>query len=260
LYSVTGQALIITYRGIGAGPAPVFVDRDCFRAHLECLSDCGVSPLTITELAEALRAGTVPPRAVALTFDGGLRCDADEAVPVLAEHEFTATFFCAPGRLGATSRWPAPHNGASHELLTGAEVAELTDWGFEVGSCGMEHLRLDALPSFALEREIRMSRDVLEEVTGASVQSFSLPYGVLPGAEGRSLLEETYFAACGGALGTAGAGTDLYDLPRVDGHLLRRPGVLRRALVGFSLPPYLRARRAGARARRILAPSEPLSE
>jgi hypothetical protein len=124
----------------------------------------------------------------------------------------------------------------------------------------MEHLRLDALPSFALEREIRMSRDVLEEVTGASVQSFSLPYGVLPGAEGRSLLEETYFAACGGALGTAGAGTDLYDLPRVDGHLLRRPGVLRRALVGFSLPPYLRARRAGARARRILAPSEPLSE
>jgi peptidoglycan/xylan/chitin deacetylase (PgdA/CDA1 family) len=260
LYSVTGQALIITYRGIGAGPGPEFIDRDGFRAHLECLSDCGVSPLTITELAEALRAGTVPPRAVALTFDGGLRCDADEAVPLLAEHEFTATFFCAPGRLGGSSRWPSAHDGSQHELLTGAEVAELSDWGFEVGSCGMEHLRLDALPSFALEREIRMSRDILEEVTGASVESFALPYGVLPGPEGRSLLEETYFAACGGALGTAETGTDLYDLPRVDGHLLRRPGVFRRALVGFSLPPYLRARRAGVRARRMLAPSESVPE
>jgi peptidoglycan/xylan/chitin deacetylase (PgdA/CDA1 family) len=255
LDSVASQALIITYRGIGAGPAPLFIDRDAFGAHLRCLSDCGVSPLTISELAHALRAGTVPPRAVALTFDGGLRSDADEAVPLLAEHEFTATFFCAAGRLGSTGGLPAPRHGTMHELLLGAEVAELSDWGFEVGSCGMEYLRLDALSSFALEREIRMSRDVLEEVTGAPVQSFALPYGVRPGTEGRALLEETYAAACGGSLGTAGAGANMYDLPRVDAHLLRRPGLLRRALVGFSLPPYLRARRAGARARRMLAQS-----
>lgn len=253
--SAAGQALIITYRGIGVGSAPLVVDRDGFESQLRCLSECGVSPLTITELADALRAGTVPPRAVALTFDGGLRSDADEAVPLLAEHDFTATFFCAPGRLGSTSSLPAPHNGTTHELLSGAEVAELSDWGFEVGSCGMEYLRLDALSSFALEREIRMSRDVLEEVTGAPVQSFALPYGVRPGPTGQALLNETYLAACGGSLGTAVAGMNLYDLPRVDAHLLRRPGVLRRALVGFSLPPYLRARRAGARARRILAQS-----
>jgi peptidoglycan/xylan/chitin deacetylase (PgdA/CDA1 family) len=252
------QALIITYRGIGAGTAPVFIDRQGFRAHLQCLGDCGVQPLTITQLADALRAGTVPPRAVALTFDGALRCLADEAVPLLAEHDFTATFFCAPGRLGATNGRPGASNGGQDELLTAAEVAELPDWGFEVGSSGMDETRLDALPSHALEREIRESRDLLEELTGTTVRSFALPYGAVPRREGRSLLMDTYFAACGAALGTAGAGTDLYDLPRVDGHLLRRPGLLRRALVG-SFPPYLRARRAGARARRILAPSAPVA-
>lgn len=254
---MSGQALVITYRGIGGGTAPVFIDRHSFRAHLQCLSDCGVSPLTITELASALRAGTVPPRAIALTFDGGLRCVADEAVPLLAEHDFTATFFCSPGMLGAKNHLPGASNVARHELLTAYEVAELADWGFEVGSSGMEHVPLDMLPSYALGREIQESRDVLEDLTGTSVRSYALPHGALPTREGRSLLMESYLAACGGALGTVVAGADLYDLPRVDGHLLRRPGVLRRALVG-TFPPYLRARRAGKRARQMLASSAPV--
>ena len=252
--AVRGQALIINYRGIAQRAAPPFIDRRVLREQLDCLSDCGARTLTITELADALRAGALPPRAIALTFEGGLRYVAAEAAPLLAERELTATFFCSPGLLGrqGTERPGQPDRQPS---LTASDIAELAHWGFEVGSQGMGHARLDTLPSQALADEVRESRLALEQITAAPVLSFALPYGVLPGRQGRRLIEETYFAACGEAIGTVGVGTDPYYLPRVGAHFLRRPGVLRRALVG-SFPPYLRAMRAGARARRMLRPDE----
>jgi peptidoglycan/xylan/chitin deacetylase (PgdA/CDA1 family) len=250
-----GHALIIRYHGVGSGPAPLFVDPRLFRAQLECLADSGARTLTVTELVYALRARRVPPRSVALVFNDGFRCLAEEVAPLLAEHDFAATFFCVAGRLGARSDWPSTHRAFEHPLLTASELAELAEWGFEIGSHGMEHRRLDALPRDGLVREIGDSRAALEDVTGAPVQSFALPYGARPGPRGRSLIRKTYLAACGQRLGTVGLDTDLYDLATVDAHHLRRPGLLRRALAG-SFPPYLRALRAGARARRMLLANE----
>ena len=45
--------------------------------------------------------------------------------------------------------------------------------------------------------------------------------------------------------------SDVFALPRVDVHYLRRPELLGRA-VGGGLRPYLRARSLGARARRLV--------
>src|SRR3954452_12817461 len=83
-----GQALIISYRGLGPARTVGVVGRELFRSHLDSLSESGVRPLTITQLAAALRGGTLPPRAVAITFDGGSRQLVDEAAPLLMEHDF----------------------------------------------------------------------------------------------------------------------------------------------------------------------------
>jgi peptidoglycan/xylan/chitin deacetylase (PgdA/CDA1 family) len=244
-----GQALIIRYHGVGPDAPPMFLDRDLFRSQLDCLAECGARTFTVSGLCDAMDAGLVPPRAVALTFDDGLKNVADEVAPLLAEHDFNATFFCVAGRLGQRSDWSQALRSRPQPLLSHSEVAELAEWGFEIGSHGLQHARLDGLRQRELELEVLTSRDLLEDVTGVAVQSFALPYGAVPGRDGRSLLEDNYLAVCGDAVDTVGPESNTYDLARVDAHFLNRPGLLRRALVG-SFPPYLRAMRARARARR----------
>jgi hypothetical protein len=83
------------------------------------------------------------------------------------------------------------------------------------------------------------------------VSSFALPYGDVPGPPVQAILRDVYQAACTTRLGYAGPGTDLWAIPRIDAHYLRRPEMLRRAIDG-SAASYLRARGLAARARRVV--------
>jgi hypothetical protein len=94
------------------------------------------------------------------------------------------------------------------------------------------------------------SREALEDATGAPVRWFAYPYGPAPRHPVRALVERTYEGACGGGNRYVDAGADRFCLPRVDAHYLRRPSLLARTLEGGSR--YLRLRRIGARARRLV--------
>ncbi|MBK9135258.1 MAG: polysaccharide deacetylase family protein [Betaproteobacteria bacterium] len=64
---------------------------------------CNVLPLGVA--AKALKDGTLPSRAVAITFDDGYADNHDQAAPVLARHGLTATFFIASGFLDGGRMW-----------------------------------------------------------------------------------------------------------------------------------------------------------
>jgi peptidoglycan/xylan/chitin deacetylase (PgdA/CDA1 family) len=55
--------------------------------------------------ARALRAGTLPARALAITFDDGYADNHDVALPILRSHGLTATFFVASGFLDGGRMW-----------------------------------------------------------------------------------------------------------------------------------------------------------
>ncbi|MDQ2724158.1 MAG: polysaccharide deacetylase family protein [Actinomycetota bacterium] len=62
--------------------------------------------VSLIDAVEALEGGrSVPPRAVALTFDDGYRDNLDIAAPLLHHYGLTATFFLAPELLGGASPW-----------------------------------------------------------------------------------------------------------------------------------------------------------
>lgn len=62
--------------------------------------------VTLQQAARDLAAGrTLPPRAVALTFDDGYRDNLDVAVPLLRRLDLPATFFLVPGLLHGASAW-----------------------------------------------------------------------------------------------------------------------------------------------------------
>ena len=70
------KLLILCYHGVSLADehewdSSLFLSETGFVSRLELLASLGANVLPLGESLERLRAGTLPPRAVALTFDDG---------------------------------------------------------------------------------------------------------------------------------------------------------------------------------------------
>jgi peptidoglycan/xylan/chitin deacetylase (PgdA/CDA1 family) len=102
------RLLILCYHGVSLGDEhealpELYLPPTLFRRRLELLRarDCSVLPLG--EALARLREGTLPPRAVALTFDDGTQDFAARAVPLLREFDvpatvYVSTYYCGRGQ------------------------------------------------------------------------------------------------------------------------------------------------------------------
>lgn len=91
------RLLILAYHGISVTDEhqwspELYMPEDGLRARLDLLRNEGFNVLSLRDGVERLRAGTLPPRSVALTFDDGM-VDFQRAVPLLQEFRFPATVF-----------------------------------------------------------------------------------------------------------------------------------------------------------------------
>lgn len=244
------RALVLTYHAIETGDGPLFVDPATFASHLDRIVESGARAVTVSTLVELLRAGTLTRPAVAITFDDGIASVARVAGPLLAERALPATVFCVAGHLGGENDWPTSLPGAARlELARAEELSALVAQGIEIGCHGMTHAPLVSDDEALLRREVVEAGDVLERATGARPLTFAYPYGAGPSPAARRAVETTYRSACSTEPGDVRAGSDLFALPRVDAHYLRRPRRMARELDGRP-SSYLRLRRAAARGRR----------
>ena len=249
---MSGSVLVVTYHAVDGGPAPLSVSPARLRAHLDEVEGSGATVLTLRELAAALRGGALPDRAVVLTFDDAFASVAEHAAPLLAERGFRATVFVVAGAIGGTNDWPSQPAGARRAPLADlGQLAVLAAAGWEIGSHGTEHLPLSRATPAAAQRELADSRAALEGALGVEVGSFALPYGDPPASSTREVLRATYAAACTTRPGFVRPTTDLWAVPRIDAHYLRRPGRLGRALEG-SARWYVGVRGVAARTRRVV--------
>ncbi|WAC89723.1 polysaccharide deacetylase family protein [Mycobacterium sp. Aquia_213] len=82
------------------------LDSARYRRQLEYIRE-HFNVLPLEEALERLAAGTLPPRAMAITFDDGTRNLATHAVPVLRELGLPAAVFLATGPMGSDETlWP----------------------------------------------------------------------------------------------------------------------------------------------------------
>ncbi len=97
-------AVILMYHRVtdlARDPYQLAVSPAHFTQHLDHLRrTCTVLPLT--DLIEALDAKTLPPRAVAITFDDGYIDNYGEAFPLLKAASLPATIFVASGKIDST--------------------------------------------------------------------------------------------------------------------------------------------------------------
>lgn len=131
-----GRLLILVYHRVRADPDPMYpdeVDARRFDAQMALLSrHC--RPFALPEGVRRLLDRSLPPRAVAVTFDDGYADNATVALPILQQRGIPATFFVAPGFLDGGRMW----NDTIIETVRRApeSTIDLSDFGMGVVSLG----------------------------------------------------------------------------------------------------------------------------
>lgn len=101
-----------------------------------------------------------------ITFDDGEQSQFHNALPVLTEHGFKATYFVTPGLIGTAAKF-----------LGWDDLRALQAAGHLVQSHGWSHKFLTFCSDAELAHELRASKQSLEDNLGSAVEEISVPGG-----------------------------------------------------------------------------------
>ncbi|MGI8807271.1 MAG: polysaccharide deacetylase family protein [Acidimicrobiales bacterium] len=242
------RGAILAFHAVEDGPGPLCVGLEAFRRQVEALSEAGAEAFTVTDFVQRLRAGSLPLRAVAFTFDDGYESVHRHALPVLEAVGYPASVFPVTSQIGGANTWDDAGGRPPLRLLARRQLEELGAAGWEVGGHTHTHRPLAGLPENEVVDEVRTSTRRLEDLLGVAVRSFAYPYGAWDPVSRRIAGEaHDVCLGIGASLATARSDVDLLD--RVDAWYLQPPWVAGRVHAADGRA-YLAVRRAGRAAGR----------
>jgi len=146
-----------------------------------------------------------------ITFDDGYEDNFTVAYPILHDLGLTATIFLTTDYLGRTSTFNAD---LRLPMLTWEQIREMSAAGFEFGSHGCSHRPLGKLSREEVERELRASKEVIEDHLGREVTSLAYPHGSF-NAETKELAAQAGYRMAFAVHPLPGIPTDDFCRPRV---------------------------------------------
>lgn len=203
--------------GSGKRDPQLFMRPEVFAEQMQYLEARGIKVVSLGALVDALEGkGTVPQPAVVITFDDGRVNQYEHAYPVLRKHRFPATFFPFTHAIGRNPRY-----------FTWAQLKEMQAAGMTIGSHTNLHVRVTRIRDpKEWHKEVKASRDVLEEKLGAKIEYFAYPFGALSASGDSAVRASGYRAArafSGGAWNRPGNLVRLNAVPMTEdmGHFRR---------------------------------------
>ncbi|MCE9657430.1 MAG: polysaccharide deacetylase family protein [Burkholderiales bacterium] len=218
---------ILTYHNIGEAPPGathrgLYLGLDKFRRQLEMLARRGYRGVSMDEGLPYLR-GEQRGQVAIVTFDDGYRDNLELALPALREHGFSATCYLVAERIGGYNAWDSELLGVRKPLMDLAGIREWLAAGMRIGSHTLTHPHLPQIEPAQMQREVAVSKSVLEQRLGIAVDHFCFPYGDHDAACVAAAAEAGYRTAVTTERGRVRAGRSLLALPRV-GNNGRRSG------------------------------------
>lgn len=137
---------------------------DSFALQMQILAE-RFHPIPLAALADYLEGkGTLPKRAVAVTFDDGTDDHFSYAFPVLAQYRIPATIFLITGQIGQPG------------FLSVDQIIRMAREGISFGSHGLDHEYLPSLSGPDLQRPLSESKRAIESL-GIPAEFVSYPGG-----------------------------------------------------------------------------------
>jgi len=196
---------------------PWTIHPDLFAEHMAYLSEGGYTPITVSQLARALRlqGNGLPNNPVVITFDDGFADFMSGALPILIRYGFPSTLYLVTGYVNHTSEWLCSEGEGNRFMLCWEEIQDLPLHGVECGAHSHSHRQLDIAPFKEACEEIRTSKEILEEKLGRAIETFSFPHGYHTNRLLRFLKQSDYSSSCIVGHAMANDRSDPYALPRI---------------------------------------------
>jgi len=231
---------ILLYHSVSDQPTgqfgPYTVTRAQLASHLDQVERLGFSTRTVGQLVAQRAAGIpLPARTAVITFDDGF-ADFDNAWAELTQRGLAATLYVTAGTIGGRSEWLAPLGAADLPMLSRSHLVDLAADGCEIGAHSMSHPQLDCLSPRSAAAEIRMSKDVLEQALGRSVDTFAYPHGYHDKTVKQLVAEAGYTSAAAVRNALSPADDDPFAVARVTVTSDFGPGQIARVLTGRGAP------------------------
>ncbi len=182
---ITLDVPILLYHEIGGSGTRYNLPVKDFAAQMEYLSKHGYTSVSIDQIAAALRGqGDLPPCPIAITLDDAYRGAYTNAVPILQQYGFRATYYL-----------PTDHLGRSARYMTWDQARDLVSKGMWIGSHSLSHPLLARLSRLSAQYQITESKSILEAQLGISITTFAYPFGSLGASVERATVAAGYTAA-----------------------------------------------------------------
>lgn len=175
---------ILMYHRVGNFPGRVkshgalYCHLPRFKAQMRMFAWLGYQVISLDDAVAGL-AGNIrlPAKPLVLTFDDAYVDFLEHAAPVLKAHGYPATVYAVSDLIGKTSSWDAGVGPDPAPLMNAAQLREVQDMGFTIGSHSSSHLRLAQQSDERIHSELRDSKHALEDLLGRRVDHFCYPYG-----------------------------------------------------------------------------------
>jgi peptidoglycan/xylan/chitin deacetylase (PgdA/CDA1 family) len=197
----------ILYHAVADEPPPGIeaftVTQRTFSEHVRAFAASGRTTLTISQVAACIRGELAwPARPVAIRFDDGYDDTRASAEQLLAAG-LRSTIYVTSGNVGS-------RHGMTARAV--ADLAALTGV-VEIGAHTVHHPRLDEISRRRAAEEIVLSREMLEHITGRSIDSFAYPHGAYS-RQVRQAVVDAGFASAGAVKNAlARADDDVFAIP-----------------------------------------------
>ena len=168
-------AIILLYHSIGANDRPFTVSPDSFAKQMSWLRASGFNIVSLDRLAEYCEAGTIPKKALAITFDDGYQDNYTNAFPILQRHGIPATIFITTGDLRGKKIELASTASENEQSAIAESFTNLELVAIEPHS--ETHPKFGDISEDQIEREIRESKSYIDALLGKNCKHFAYPKG-----------------------------------------------------------------------------------
>jgi peptidoglycan/xylan/chitin deacetylase (PgdA/CDA1 family) len=210
---------VLMYHYLGRPPDGsdpyLYVSPESFRAQCRALRHAGFESCSLSDLAEGIERGLLPPKRVVITIDDGARNFFEHGMAALQEAGLRAIMFVVAEHVGGINEWDAKHGRPVVSLMDDRQIREWLAAGHEIGSHTLTHRNLAKLDEAEARRQIFDSKQRLEDRFGVEIRHFCYPHGRFTDATGRWLREAGYETGCTTLFGTNGARENRFALRRI---------------------------------------------